>query len=122
MGVFVITNGEGTYIRKDETTGKYVPIRSFSKATQWDSIVKANGILNNSIAKNIRSGYAVQLVDTEKTVVKENTSVQNDLCFRNITDDNIIDRYHELINHFKDLSEEIIKITGIDNELLKEKK
>lgn len=89
MGVYVITNGEGSYIHRDEASGKYVPIRSFSKATQWDSIVKANGILNNSIAKNIRSGYAVQLVDTEKTVVKENTSVQNDLCFRNITDDNI---------------------------------
>ena len=89
MGVYVITNGEGSYIHRDEASGKYVPIRSFSKATQWDSIVNANGILNNSIAKNIRSGYAVQLVDTEKTVVKENTSVQNDLCFRNITDDNI---------------------------------
>ena len=89
MGVYVITNGEGSYIHRDEASGKYVPIRSFSKATQWDSIVKANGILNNSIAKNIRSGYAVQLVDTEKTVVKENTDVQNDICFRNILDDNI---------------------------------
>ena len=89
MGVYVITNGEGSYIHRDETSGKYVPIRSFNKATQWDSIVKANGILNNSIAKNIRSGYAVQLVDTEKTVVKENTVVQEDICFRNITDDNI---------------------------------
>ena len=89
MGVYVITNGEGSYIHRDEASGKYVPIRSFSKATQWDSIVKANGILNNSIAKNIRSGYAVQLIDTEKTVVKENTDVQNDICFRNILDDNI---------------------------------
>ena len=89
MGVYVITNGEGSYIHRDEASGKYVPIRSFSKATQWDSIVKANGILNNSIAKNIRSGYAVQLVDTEKTVVKENTDVQNDICFRNILDDSI---------------------------------
>lgn len=70
MGVYVITNGEGSYIRRDETSGKYVPIRSLSKAIQWDSITKANGILNNSIAKNIRSGYAVQLIDTDKTVEK----------------------------------------------------
>lgn len=89
MGVYVITNGEGSYIHRDEASSKYVPIRSFKKATQWDSITKANGILNNSIAKNIRSGYAVQLIDTDKTVEKEDMSVQSDICFRNITDDNI---------------------------------
>lgn len=89
MGVYVITNGEGSYIRRDETSGKYVPIRSFKKATQWDSIVKANGILHNSISKNIRAGYAVQLIDTDKTVEKEVIDVQHDICFRNIIDDNI---------------------------------
>lgn len=89
MGVYVITNGEGSYIRRDEVSGKYVPIRSFKQATQWDSIVKANGILNNSIAKSIRNGYAVQLVDTEKIVEKENINVQNNICSRNISDDNI---------------------------------
>ena len=73
MGVFVITNGEGTYIRKDETTGKYVPIRSIKHAAQWDSIQKASSVLNNSIAKNIRNGFAVQLIDTEHTVDKENS-------------------------------------------------
>ena len=36
MGVYVITNGEGSYIHKDKASGKYVPIRSFNKATQWD--------------------------------------------------------------------------------------
>jgi len=39
-----------------------------------------------------------------------------------IKDGKIIDRYDELINPFKDLSEEIIKITGINNEMLKEKR
>lgn len=89
MGVYVITNGEGSYIHRDEVSGKYVPIRSFKQATQWDSIVKANGVLNNSITKNIRRDYAVHLIDTEKTVEKEDLTVQSGLCFRNITDDNI---------------------------------
>ena len=39
-----------------------------------------------------------------------------------IKDGNIIDRYDELINPEKLLSEEIIKITGINNEMLKDKR
>ena len=39
-----------------------------------------------------------------------------------IKDGKIIDRYDELINPGKDLSEEIIKITGITNEILKDKR
>ena len=39
-----------------------------------------------------------------------------------IKDGKIIDRYDELINPGKDLSEEIIKITGITNEMLKDKR
>lgn len=127
MGVYVITDGEGGYIHRDETSGKYVLIRSFKKATQWDSAVKANGILNNSIAKSIRSGYAVQLVDTEKTVEKEDTSVQSRLCYRNIIDDNIAEwiskintimdvlsgsdtRQQELNSKLSDVDKEIVDV------------
>ena len=39
-----------------------------------------------------------------------------------IKDGKIIDRYDELINPGKELSEEIIKITGINNEMLKGKR
>ena len=39
-----------------------------------------------------------------------------------IKDGKIIDRYDELINPGKLLSDEIIKITGINNEMLKDKK
>lgn len=102
MGVYVITDGEGSYIHRDETSGKYVPIRSFKKATQWDSILKANGVLNNSITKKIRNNYAVQLIDTAKTVEKEDMSVQNDLCSRKITDDNI-DEWLSKINTIMDV-------------------
>jgi len=39
-----------------------------------------------------------------------------------ISDGKIIDRFDELINPGKELNEEIIKITGIDNEMLKGKR
>ena len=39
-----------------------------------------------------------------------------------INDGKIIDRFDELINPSKDLNEEIIKITGISNEMLKDKR
>ena len=125
MGVYVITNGEGSYIHKDKASGKYVPIRSFNKATQWDSIVKANSILNNSISKSIRNGYAVQLIDTEKTVEKENLSVQNDICFRNITDDNIaewlskINTIIEVMSGFDTRQQELNnKLSEVDKEIV----
>ena len=71
MGVYVLTDGSGTYICKDEATGRYVPIRSFKHAKQWDSILKAKSVLDNSISKSIRNSYAVQLVDTEEIIEKE---------------------------------------------------
>ena len=39
-----------------------------------------------------------------------------------ISNGNIVDRFDKLINPGKDLNEEIIKITGIDNEMLKGKR
>ena len=39
-----------------------------------------------------------------------------------ISNGNIVDRFDELINPGRDLNEEIIKITGIDNEMLKDKR
>lgn len=125
MGVYVITNGDGSYIHRDETTGKYVPIRSFKKATQWDSVMKANSILNNSVPKTIRKNYAVQLVDTEHTVEKKDMTVQKELCFKNIEDDNIAD-WLEKINQIKEVLsgsdarqlELNEKLSGIDKEIV----
>ena len=76
MGVYVLTDGEGNYIRKDVVTDKYVPIRSFKQAQQWDNSQKAHSVLNNSLLKQVRSRYAVQIVDTENTVEKDDMSKQ----------------------------------------------
>lgn len=71
MGVYVLTDGNGNYIRKDSSTGKYVMIRSFKQAQQWDSQIKAHSVLNNSLAKSIRNNFAVQLIDTENIIEKD---------------------------------------------------
>lgn len=102
MGVYVITNGEGVYIRKDETTGKYVTIPNFKMATQWDSIRKANSVLNNCIARSIRSDYAVQLLESSKFIEKENLNVQRDVYFENGTDGNL-DEWISKINAVIDI-------------------
>lgn len=91
MGVYILTDGQGNYIRKDNLTGRYVPVRSFKQAQQWDSQVKAHSILNNSLAKSIRNNYAVQLIDTENIIEKDDMSKQKELCFRAIDDGNIDD-------------------------------
>ena len=91
MGFYVLTDGQGNYIRKDNLTGKYVPIRNFKQAQQWDSQVKAHSILNNSLAKSIRNNYAVQLIDTKNIIEKDDMSKQQELCFRAIEDGNIDD-------------------------------
>ena len=50
MGFYVITDGNGSYIHRN-SDNKFVTIRSMKQATQWDNIVKANTVLNNSIPK-----------------------------------------------------------------------
>lgn len=125
MGVYVLTDGKGSYIRKDETTGKYVPIRSFKHANQWDNILKAKSVLDNSIAKAIRKDYVVQLVDTEHIVEKEDLSKQSELVFREIEDDNISD-WLSKINTIKDVlsgsdmrvSELTEKLSEVDREIV----
>lgn len=62
----MITDGNGSYIRKDEFSGKYVPVRNASFADRFDQRCKAANILKNAIGKNIRNQYKV--VDIEEDV------------------------------------------------------
>ena len=87
MGFYVITDGNGSYIHRN-SDNKFVTIRSMKQATQWDNIVKANTVLNNSIPKSIRSNYAVQLLETEQTVEKDEDKTK-EICFRDIDEGNI---------------------------------
>lgn len=125
MGLYVLTDGNGTYIRKDDASGKYVPVRSRKQAETWDSILKAKSILKNSIAKNVRDAYAVQYLETDEPIVKEDLSQHRELVFREIEDDNIHDWLLK-VNSIRDaiscsenrLSELLEKLSEVDKEIV----
>lgn len=72
LNVFVLTNGNGMYIREDSHTRKYVPVKSYKQAKHWDSYEKAKSVLNNSIGKAIRSKYYVQTIRATEQQASEN--------------------------------------------------
>lgn len=81
MIFYVITDGHGSYIRKDEFSGKYVPVRNASFAERFEQRCKAANVLKNAIGKNIRSRYKVvgaeeEMIPTMPTV-REINSLNN---------------------------------------------
>lgn len=64
---YVISDGHGSYIRKDEFSGKYVPVRNYSLAEKFQQRVKASNVLNNAIGKNLRSRYEVIEIEDKST-------------------------------------------------------
>lgn len=75
MVFYLITDGNGSYIRKDEFSGKYVPIRSYSMAERFEQRYKAINVLHNAIGKNIRNRYKV--IDIEEGVLSPKSEVSN---------------------------------------------
>lgn len=61
---YMISDGKGTYIRKD-FQGKYTPVRSEALADTWDDRNKARNVLYNQINKNMRNRYKVVEVIVE---------------------------------------------------------
>lgn len=59
MNVYLISNGAESFIRRDRTTGKYVPIRGEKYADTWDERDKAENVLHNCLAKSLQSKYKV---------------------------------------------------------------
>lgn len=70
MIFYVITDGHGSYIRKDEFSGKYVPVRNASFAERFEQRCKAANVLKNAIGKNIRSKYKVVDIEEETAPVR----------------------------------------------------
>ena len=81
MIFYVITDGHGSYIRKDEFSGKYVPVRNASFAERFEQRCKAANVLKNAIGKNIRSKYKVVDIEEEtapiRPTVREVNSTSN---------------------------------------------
>ena len=73
--MYVLTDGNGTYIREDKITRKYVPVRSEKQAKKWESKEKAKSVLVNSVNKSIRNKYSIGTVQ-----VKEEQEKQLNVC------------------------------------------
>ena len=71
MIFYVITDGHGSYIRKDEFSGKYVPVRNASFAERFEQRCKATNVLKNAIGKNIRSKYKVVDIEEETAPIRQ---------------------------------------------------
>lgn len=65
---YVLTDGYDLYIRRDEYSGKYVPVRSKQKAEVFLTAKKAKSILNNAVPKNIRRAYKIQYLETGEII------------------------------------------------------
>lgn len=98
MSYYVITDGQGAYIRHDKTTGKYVPIKTSKKAERWESYVKAVGVLNNSLPKAIRGRYNVEVRGTDELVDKQSDKL-SELC-KEVTPTTQIDSWLPQIQEF----------------------
>lgn len=88
MIFYVITDGHGSYIRKDEFSGKYVPVRNASFAERFEQRCKATNVLKNAIGKNIRSKYKVvdieEITPARPTVKEVNSSNNKDQVVKTI--------------------------------------
>lgn len=77
----MISDGHGSYIRKDDFSGKYVPVRNISFAERFEQRCKAANVLKNAIGKNIRDRYKVVDIEEEmistRPTVREVNSINN---------------------------------------------
>ena len=117
MAFYVLEDGNGSFIRKDGSSGKYVPIRSFTQAKKWDDESKASSILQNSIAKTIRSNYYVQKYATEEIVEKGALPVKSELTFHELEDDNITDWLEKINTIMGVLSDSDDRTTELNDKL-----
>lgn len=91
----MITDGHGTYIRKD-FAGRYSPVRNETLGDTWKQRSKAKSILENQINKNIRQRYHVveiEVADDSNTSIKkvENKASDYKQVAKQITDEEIED-------------------------------
>lgn len=77
MCYYVLSNGEGNYITKNKSENKYVQIRNLSKAERFPTLSKALSVLNNSIAKSIRSHYLPERHEDSGQVNKSDIVINN---------------------------------------------
>lgn len=90
MVEYLLTDGHGSYIRHDTFSGKYVAVRNEVLAERWEQRSKAQNILKNGLAKQLRKKYHIQEIDD---VQKESEKIQKET----IKSDLHIDKVKEII-------------------------
>lgn len=70
MGIFIISDGKGSYIRQD-INNRYVPVRNRALADEWDEKYKAQNILKNAVPKKHRKAYRVIEENSGITISKK---------------------------------------------------
>lgn len=89
MIVYVLSDGAGRYIRKDNGTGKYVSVKGEKYALQFQSADNALKILYNSVPKTIRDNFGVEEIQIEDVKITKDMSVVKSIINKNIIDDEI---------------------------------
>lgn len=93
--VYMITDGHGTYIRKD-FAGRYSPVRNETLGDTWEQRSKAKSVLENQINKNIRQRYHIVEIEVSGDSKTSTKKVENKLkdykqVAKQITDEEIED-------------------------------
>ena len=105
MIVYMISDGKGTYLRKD-FAGKYSPVRNEALGDTWEQRSKAKNVLDNQLNRNIRNRYHVveievpdvkKIVNNTETVSKHSAETVKQITNEEIEDDQI-DKWENGIN------------------------
>lgn len=59
MAIFVITDGKGSFLRRDIYSGRYVQVRERRQADEFDQRTKAANILKSSVTKEIKKKFHI---------------------------------------------------------------
>lgn len=111
---YLLTDGHGSYIRHDTYSGKYVPVRNEALAEKWEQRSKAQNILKNGLAKQLRKKYHIQDVD-DGTGICNVQKESEDTTKEAVVADLHIDKVKEIID--KDCNESQLEKwkTGLDS-------
>lgn len=116
MIVYVLSDGAGRYIRKDNGTGKYVSVKGEKYALQFQSADNALKILYNSVPKTIRDNFGVEEIQIEDVKTTKDMSVVKSIINKNIIDDEIaswlskVDAFVSLAESVETRIEELVEL------------
>ncbi len=99
MVEYVLSDKNGRYIRKDNGTNRYVTIRGERYAMRFPEYNKAVNVLENCVAKNIRSAFSVVEVVTgndTQTPTPTREEVIKSIVEKNIVNDDIRGRLEKV--------------------------